>query len=53
MLCVYCANGDCTIFPDFVRDLGQIWYKMRRLFPLFVRDLGQIWYKMRKIFPRM
>ncbi|EPI45690.1 hypothetical protein HMPREF1583_01159, partial [Gardnerella vaginalis JCP8151B] len=38
-----------TYFPHFVRDLGQIWYKVRQLVPLFVRDLGQIWYKTRHI----
>ncbi|EPI47703.1 hypothetical protein HMPREF1582_00517 [Gardnerella vaginalis JCP8151A] len=40
-------------FPDFVRDLGGMWYKVRQLVPLFVRDLGQMWYKMRKSFPQI
>ncbi|EPI40775.1 hypothetical protein HMPREF1586_01378 [Gardnerella vaginalis JCP8522] len=41
MLCVYCANGDCAIFPENVRDLGKIWYKMRKIFP----SLYVIWVK--------
>ncbi|EPI60009.1 hypothetical protein HMPREF1579_00633 [Gardnerella vaginalis JCP8066] len=41
--------ADVVLFlPDFVRDLGGIWYKVRQLVPLFVRDLGQMWYKVRK-----
>ena len=36
-------------FPENVRKLGQIWYKVRSYVPLFVRDLGQIWYKIGKI----
>ena len=31
----------------FVRDLGRIWYKVRKWLTGFVRDLGVIWYKMR------
>ncbi|MFU0557873.1 hypothetical protein [Gardnerella vaginalis] len=46
------ASGICAYyFPLFVRDLGQIWYKVRQLVPLFVRDLGQIWYKVRQLVP--
>ncbi|EPI45887.1 hypothetical protein HMPREF1583_01116 [Gardnerella vaginalis JCP8151B] len=37
-----------TIFPHFVRDLGQMWYKVRKFFPEFVPFSGQIWYKKRK-----
>ena len=36
-------------FPENVRKLGQIWYKVRSYVPLFVRNLGQIWYKIGKI----
>ena len=36
------------VFPENVRDLGQIWYKVRQFVPVFVRDLGQIWYKVGK-----
>ncbi|EPI61342.1 hypothetical protein HMPREF1578_01033 [Gardnerella pickettii JCP8017B] len=25
-----------AIFPEFVRDLGGMWYKVRSCFPLFV-----------------
>ena len=39
-----------SAFPHFVRELGQIWYKMRSYFPDFVRDLSQIWYKHRQLF---
>ena len=38
-------------FPRFVRDLGQIWYKVRSCVPLFVRVLGGFWYKVRQSFP--
>ncbi|EPI58805.1 hypothetical protein HMPREF1580_01143 [Gardnerella vaginalis JCP8070] len=38
-----------SYFPENVRDLDQIWYKIRSYFPEFVRNLDQIWYKMRQI----
>ncbi|RDW95525.1 hypothetical protein gvb04_06095 [Gardnerella vaginalis] len=43
------ASDILVLFPDFVRVLGQMWYKKRKFFPVFVRVLGQIWYKVRKI----
>ena len=50
---VWFLPSEAFVFPCFVRDLGRIWYKMRKFFPCFVRDLGRIWYKVRKVFPSL